>query len=81
MSKSLVVTVASRGRARKKGKKGRKIGKGTHKLSHSKWGSYVALINHQTARRKANLLRRFCLACDVQFHSRAALKRHVCNEA
>jgi len=78
MSKSQVVIVGRSGAARKKGKKGRKLGKGIHKLSHSKWGSYVALINHQTARRVVTMKRRFCLGCDTQFHSRGALNRHDC---
>lgn len=79
MSKSqVIITSNQHGRARKKGKKGRKIGKGAHKLSHSKWGSYTALINHQMARRLATMKRRFCLGCDTQFHSRATFNRHEC---
>lgn len=64
---------------RKKGKKGRKIGKGIFKLAHSKWGTYAALINHQSDRRAMKLLRRYCFACRIQFHSRAVLKRHECS--
>jgi hypothetical protein len=62
----------------KGGKKGRKIGKGTHKLSHSKWGSYEALINHEQARRVETTKRRYCSECETQFHSRGALKHHDC---
>jgi hypothetical protein len=62
----------------KGGRKGRKIGKGVHKLSHSSWGSYDALFNHQLSRRRKTLERRFCSVCETQFHSRAALHRHVC---
>jgi hypothetical protein len=32
----------------KKGRKGRKIGKGVRKLSHSKWGKYAALFDYNT---------------------------------
>lgn len=63
---------------RKKGKKGRKIGKGQHKISHSKWGNYAALRAHQQSRRLGTMGRRFCKGCDTQFHSRAALNRHTC---
>lgn len=62
----------------KGGKKNRKVGKGDRKLSHSKWGSYEALISHQQKRRLATMERRFCLDCETQFHSRGALNRHVC---
>ena len=62
----------------KGGKKGRKIGKGVHKLSHSKWGSYESLINHQYARRVATVDRRCCAECETQFHSRGSLNRHDC---
>lgn len=78
MSKSTVAVIVSRPAARRKGRKGRKIGKGDRKISHSKWGSYTALINHQNARRQESLLNRFCLACGIQFHSRAAFNRHDC---
>jgi hypothetical protein len=64
--------------ARKKGKRGRKIGKGKHKLERSRWHSYKALIEHQCKRRAATLKARFCMGCDTQFHSMGALKRHVC---
>jgi hypothetical protein len=64
--------------ARKKGKKGRKIGKGKAKLAQSKWGTYAALINHQSDRRELKHLQNICTACRVQFHSRAAVKRHEC---
>lgn len=77
MSKSKVA-VATSGKARKKGKKGRKVGKGIHKLSHSKWGNYAALIAHQKSRRLGTLGRRFCKGCDTQLHSRAAFLRYVC---
>ena len=33
----------------KPGKRGRKIGKGIRKMSHSKWGSYQALYAHYAA--------------------------------
>lgn len=81
MSKSKVVIVAAtpKGKGRKKGKKGRKIGKGINKLSHSKWGKYAALINHQQSRRFETIARRFCKDCHTQFHSRSVFNRHDCS--
>ena len=81
MSKSKVVQVSGEsrsGKSRKKGRKGRKIGKGINKLSHSRWGSYVALINHQQSLRFERMASRFCKKCHVQFHSKGAYCRHEC---
>ncbi len=63
----------------KGGKKSRKHGKGDRKLSHSRWGTYAVLIGHQLKRRGASLLRRFCLDCNTQVHSRGSFNRHDCN--
>lgn len=78
MSKTKVAPVPSTKRkGRKQGRKGRKIGTGIEKLSHSKWGSYAGLIAHQQSRRLASMGRRYCKACETQFHSRAAFNRHA----
>lgn len=78
MSKTKTATNIVGPKKKDRGKRGRKVGKGVHKLSHSKWGSYVALINHQFNRRLGRLARRYCKACSIQFHSRYAFKKHVC---
>jgi len=65
--------------ARKKGKKNRKHGKGDRKVSHSKWGSYESLMNHQKKLRRERLSRSFCEFCNIQFHSKNAFKRHDCS--
>jgi hypothetical protein len=65
----------------KKGRKGRKIGKGVRKLSHSKWGKYAALFDYNTMRRKETLARRRCTCCGVQYHSRSACIRHACSKS
>jgi len=62
----------------KGGRKGRKIGKGIHKLSRSSWKSYAALLSHQHYRRLENFNRRYCKTCETQFHSHAAYNRHDC---
>jgi hypothetical protein len=67
--------------AHKGGKKCRKHGKGLHKLSHSKWGNYAALINHLQSRRLGKLARRQCKICKIQFHSHGALKKHACENS
>lgn len=64
--------------ARKKGKKNRKHGRGNRKVERSRWRSFENLIKAQLKRRAEKLARRFCLACDTQFHSLGALKRHGC---
>jgi hypothetical protein len=77
MSKTVTVVPSTKGKARKKGRKGRKVGTGIEKLSHSKWGSYAGLIAHQQSRRLATMARRYCKICNSQFHSKAAFNRHV----
>jgi hypothetical protein len=78
MSKSKTASAIVGSKKKDRGKRGRKVGKGVHKLSHSKWGNYAVLINHQFSRRLGRLARRYCKVCKVQFHSRGALKKHAC---
>jgi hypothetical protein len=61
------------------GKKGRKVGKGSYKLSHSKWGSYAGLIARQQSIRLGKMGKRYCKDCEVQFHSTNALHNHTCH--
>lgn len=61
----------------KGGKKGRKIGKGSHKLARSKWGSYQGLMAHQATLKAKRLAKRRCEACGILFQSRSVFLRHV----
>jgi hypothetical protein len=42
----------------KPGKRGRKIGKGVRKMSHSKYGTYAALFAHYAAEQDARAVKR-----------------------
>ena len=42
----------------KPGKRGRKIGKGVRKMSHSKWGTYAGLFAHYAAEQDARAVKR-----------------------
>jgi hypothetical protein len=64
--------------APKKGRRGRKIGKGIRKAAHSRWSNYANLIAACEQRREQSIKARTCLACDKVFHSRAAIRRHLC---
>ena len=64
--------------APKKGRKCRKHGRGVARLARTRWGTYAGLFAHQKSRRTESLLRRFCVSCSIQFHSRAAFNRHAC---
>ena len=61
---------------RKGGRKGRKIGKGIIKASHSKWGSYAGIMAHSTAEKRKRMEASFCKICNIQFPSRNVLVRH-----
>lgn len=76
MSKSKTAPVLVGSKKKDRGKRGRKVGKGQRKLSHSRWGNYTAFNNHQQSRRLGNLARRQCKICLTQFHSRAAFNKH-----
>jgi len=60
------------------GRKGRKVGKGVHKASHSRFGNYAGIFAHSERLKLARMSRAFCKACEIQFHSKNALKRHAC---
>lgn len=76
MSKSKSVQVVV-GPKRKGGKRGRNTGTGILKLSHSRWRTYQALIEHQMLKRLERMSRRYCSECHVQYHSRGVYLRHV----
>lgn len=78
MVSPIVVSKRPKNAQPKKGRKGRKIGKGIRKLSHSRWANYAGLIAHSEQRREQSMKTRTCLACDKVFHSRGAASRHLC---
>lgn len=63
MSKSKSAPTIVGPKKKDRGKRGRKVGKGVHKMSHSRWGNYAALINFQMSRRFERLASRFCKEC------------------
>lgn len=78
MVSPIVVSNRPKNAQPKKGRKGRKIGKGVRKVSHSRWATYAAVFAHGSQRREKQIKTRTCLACDKVFHSRAAIRCHVC---
>ena len=80
MSKTKTATNIVGPKKKDRGKRGRKVGKGVRKLSHSRWGNYESLINHLQSGRLGRLARRYCKICKIQFHSRYAFKKHDCKK-
>lgn len=78
MVSPIVVSKRPKNAQPKKGRKGRKIGKGIRKLSHSRWVTYAVLITHSEQRREQSMKTRTCSECDKVFHSRGAMARHGC---
>ena len=78
MVSPIVVSNRPKNSQPKKGRKGRKIGKGVRKVSHSRWATYASVLAHGSQRREQSIKTRTCLACDKVFHSKNAFNKHTC---